>query len=59
MKKEVEVKTLKIMNDLKKINKYVELKKNYLNCLDEQIKKYRTDVRVFNKTHVTQKFDKD
>ena len=56
MKKEVEAKTHKIMKDLKKINKSVDLKKNYLNCLDELINKYRTNVRVFNKTHLTQNF---
>lgn len=35
MKKELEAKTHKIMKDLKKINNFVDLKKNYLNCLDE------------------------
>ena len=55
MRKDHEAKKHKIKKDLKEINNSVDLKKNFLSCLDEQINKYPIDLPVFNKNHLTPK----
>lgn len=48
LKKQNELHSKKLKKELKHMSKSVTLKKNFLNCLEEEISKFKTDVRSYN-----------
>ena len=48
LKKQNEQHSRKLKKELTHLSKSVTLKKDFLNCLEEEIGKFKTDVRSFN-----------
>lgn len=52
LKKQNEMHSKKLKKELKHLSKSVTLKKDFLNSLEEEIGKFKTDVRSFNSTRL-------
>jgi hypothetical protein len=55
MKKEHERMAKTLSKELRRMNKSVSLKQNYLNCLHEEISKYKTNTRLYNRSRLLRK----
>ncbi len=55
MKKQHETRAKTLSKELQRMNKSVTLKQNYLNCLDEEINKYKTDTQTYNRSRLWRK----